>query len=137
MINTLICDFSGVLVVRKNQTWRLNEELLSYINSLEYVRKVVYTNASMQYHQAIKPNLEDVFSNIITSYDLGLSKTNTEDYLKLLNHVNEGEKSVLFIDDNPSNIEAANLAGINTILHTSNATTINSIFKLLSTQNDQ
>jgi putative hydrolase of the HAD superfamily len=79
--------------------------LLSNINQihLEYVQSQDYWD-------------ESLFDKIFWSCDLGYRKPEPEIYLKVLEQIDVQPEKVLFFDDTPVNVEAAQALGINAVL---------------------
>ena len=65
--------------------------------------------------------LEQYFDRVIVSYEVGVVKPGPEIYQIALKAVGVPAEQVLFVDDRPENLEAAERAGIQTLHFTSDA----------------
>lgn len=142
MIKTLLLDFSRTLLLPKspysgklNDLYRsiiskeyhfydhfiLNEELLNYLKPLkDKYTLAIYTTDIIQNDPAIKPILDKLFSQIFVANDLGISKKDSEGYLLISKVLKNKPEEILFIDDQQSNLEAAQQIGFQTIQFISN-----------------
>lgn len=59
--------------------------------------------------------LNELFTRSFLSYEMGLWKPDPEIYLKVLDEIGLKPEEVLFLDDNPHNVESAAELGINVI----------------------
>lgn len=74
---------------------------------------------------------EELFSNCLYSYEVGIKKPNKEIFKKLLKQMHEKAENCLFIDDSLENIYAAKQLGFTTIQFT-NATQLRTDLENLS-----
>ena len=145
MIKTVVSDFSKVLLFAKDPNYQgglnalnkrllaedpsypffdhfvLNQQLLDYYLKLsEIVPVIVFTTETIQDHPAIEPLLAKAVHGVLSAKKLGLVKTNPAAYSTVSNLVHARPAELLYIDDKEANIQAAEQAGLNTILYTSN-----------------
>lgn len=144
MISTIIFDFSRVLLFPKdinysgglNSLYReiiknpdytfldhyfLNTELLEYVKTLKGKYKLaIFTNEIIQNDPAIRGEIEAVFNQIISAKDMGVKKSETTAYLKLMKILNVNPEDTLYIDDKAENITAAKSANLQTIIYENN-----------------
>ncbi|MFQ3675516.1 MAG: HAD family phosphatase [Endomicrobiia bacterium] len=85
--------------------------LLSNTNAIHYN----YFTAKLQNEFSLS-SLHELFETAYFSHELHMRKPDTEIFLHVLKENNLLPEETLFLDDNISNIEAANRLGINTIL---------------------
>ncbi len=110
------------------QQFELNQELLDYYQSIsENFNLSIFTSAYIQNYPSLREILDKVFKNIFVAHDLGLKKHDPKVYQKLAELLECETNEILFIDDSQANIDAANEAGIVTILHKENLSTITEI----------
>lgn len=99
----------------------LNKKLIDYLQPFKKKYYVcVFTTDIIQNDPAIKPILEENFSEIFAANDLGIDKKDPSGYKKLASILNEESKNILLIDDTIKKIEAAKKAGFQTIQFISN-----------------
>ncbi|MDO8452878.1 MAG: HAD-IA family hydrolase [bacterium] len=142
MLNTIIFDFSRVLLFPKDPTFtgrlndlyrekvndlgfnffdhfQLNQELLDYLETIRDMELYVFTSDTIQEDPSLTPHLQ-IFRKIYSSKKLNTQKTNPEAYKIVLEDMKKSSEEVLFIDDTQANIDGAKEAGLQTILYTSN-----------------
>lgn len=102
--------------------FRLNTELLEYYQGLKEKGVVLYmiTEGVIQNAPEIKPQLEAVFTEIISSGELGLSKKEPTLYLSLVERLECDPSKVIYVDDNRENINGAEEAGLISIQYRDN-----------------
>lgn len=144
MINTIICDFSRVIIFPKDKDYSgslnnfyqeyskeenfkffdyydLNTSLLKKLEALKTNYSLyIFTSGTLQNAPEIREELDKIFVKIFSSHDIGLQKNQTEAYEKLLSEINKKPEEILFMDDTEENLEAAANAGINVYLFTDN-----------------
>ena len=72
-------------------------------------------------------NKLNVFTNIFSAAKIGLIKTNPEIYKHVANIIDAPVNEIIFIDDSQNNIDAAQKAGLNTILYIDNQSLIDKL----------
>lgn len=152
MIETVITDFSRVLLFPKDRAstaglngvnnkllaenpdynfWDhfvLNEELLDYYTKLNgQIPTYIFTSETIQNHPAVQEKIKGSFSGILSALDFGLRKSESEIYKQVATSLNAPIETVLYIDDNSTNIAQAALAGMQTVLYGNNEQTIEAI----------
>lgn len=142
MIKTLLFDFSRVLLLPKDQTYKgelnvlhkdlsaapeysfaqhffLNEPLIEYLQTLQKEKDLyIFTSGSIQNVDEIKVKLDPVFKEVFSAQELGISKKDPEAYLKVISLIIAKPEEVLFIDDSPENVGAAQRAGLHSFQYT-------------------
>lgn len=73
------------------------------------------------------PSLASKFDHLFYSFEMGMRKPDHEIYQKVISEIKREPTSVLFLDDNPTNIQHASEFGIQTI-RIANGLTISDIF---------
>lgn len=150
----LLFDFSRVLLfpkdrsyhdslnllhktLKQNQSYNpldyfeINKELLEFLKSKTGLGKFyILTSESIQDDPAFTDDLA-IFKNIFSGQKLGLLKTDPEIYNKVSVLIGVEPSEITFIDDSEKNIEAAKLAGLNTILYEDNSILINKLNAIL------
>ncbi len=139
-VSTVLVDFFNVLIFANGKTKQnpmsrfysrandsifdtleLNTELLSFLEKLKTQDLYLLTSSYNLPNQAeIKPKLLKIFKKFFFSKELGYSKSDPRCYQAVLKELRIDPRSVLFIDDSPSNVEAAMAAGLQTILFQNN-----------------
>lgn len=144
MIKALVTDFSRVLLFPKDKTYtgslngllrdlstqanyklldsfELNTELLEYYKSLaEKLDLYVFTSERIQDSPEFQPFIKPVFKEIFSALKMEVDKKDEDAYKKLVTTVNLDPTEIIYIDDSEVNIEAANKAGLQTILFKDN-----------------
>lgn len=143
MIQAIISDFSRVILfpndpaykeslntlhvelVKEDEQYRfsdhflLNKDLLDFYRSLNVVT-YIFTSGMMQYHEPLHSIITPYVKEIFTSSGIGFKKSNPEAYRTLANQIGYEPRELLFVDDLPENIEAADKVGYETVLFTGN-----------------
>lgn len=154
-INTLLFDFSYVLLFPREQSYtdelsslyksqkgkgqddtlghfKLNEELLDFLDAIKDDYQLNIFTASTVYHEtAIKRRLGDVFENIFSTVELGVSKSDPKSYSHLAQKLDKDTSEILFIDDTQNNVAAARAAGLQAIQYQSNEQVIAELKRIL------
>lgn len=98
---------------------KIDKEMVSLINSIKSRFKIVLaSNAASDFlHQILRENdLEKLFDEIIVSSEVGVAKPDPLFFEKTLEILKENPESLLFFDDNPVNVKAAQKLGIKSYL---------------------
>lgn len=156
MINTLLFDFSRVLLfpkdkdhigdlnplhaeLRKNPGYRfldyfeLNTDLMRFLKGIKSKYQLyIFTSGSIQDAPEIQPELRGVFAKIYSAEKIRHSKRDPASYEFIANDLHKRPDEILFIDDTAANIEAANAAGLETLIFTSTQDAISKIRQILS-----
>lgn len=85
--------------------------LLSNTNNIHIEASNAYLKKTFGYR-----HLDELFDQLFLSYEIGMWKPDTEIYQYVLDTINLKPHEVLFLDDNPHNIQSANALGMQTIL---------------------
>ena len=138
MPTALLSDFSRVLLVPRDRAYigglnalhkrllaelkgtyqildyyELNEELLDFYKSLKAKYPVnLFTTDIIQNHPEIRARLKPVFDYIFAANDLGLSKKDPQAYIFIANKLHLDPHEIVYVDDQLTNVEAANKAGL-------------------------
>lgn len=154
-VTTYLFDFARVLVHPKDSSYagKLNDlyraerskptfqffdffvldgELLGWLASQKNKYKLaLYTAERMQNDPSILPKLQEVFGDYIFSgEDLGISKSKPSEYAVVVSRLGEEPASIVFVDDNLTNIKAAKDAGLQAIQFYSREQIITELSKL-------
>ena len=144
MITTILSDFSNVILHFKKPTflgslngfykellqsgkpfsffdhYEFNQELLAYYKSLKPNYSLnIFTMSHIQDDPNSKEVIGDIFDQIFSAEDLGVSKTNPSSYGLIAEKLGKDPSEILFIDDQSSNVEAAQKAGMSAIQYKS------------------
>ncbi|OGG72823.1 hypothetical protein A3A38_02530 [Candidatus Kaiserbacteria bacterium RIFCSPLOWO2_01_FULL_53_17] len=95
--------------------FEFNTELMDFYRSLTDVSVSVFTTDVIQDHPHIRPELEAVFENIFAANNLGVSKKDPNAYLSVARKLNASPSSIVYVDDQRANNEAARVAGMNVV----------------------
>lgn len=144
MIKVLLFDFSRTLIHPKpisftgklNDLYReavskqdfnfynqfsLNQELLDFIRTLkDKYTLAIYTTDIIQNDPAVKPIIDEIFKFVFAANDLNIGKREPAGYLVIAKKLKVSPEDILFVDDLPANVEAAQKAGLQTIQFTNN-----------------
>jgi len=157
MIKAIISDFSYVLLFPNNAAYRgslnakhqelsaddegydffgtflLNEELMDVYKSYsDKIPAYIYTSAYIQEHDPVKKKLDPVFKRILSAARMGNKKSKASSYGEVCREIGVETHEAVFIDDSPTNVEAAEQAGLHAIQHVSNEQSIKEIQKIIS-----
>ena len=80
----------------------------------------LFTTDIIQNHPLVRPQLELVFENIFSANDHGLNKKDPGAYQFVADKLKVKPQSIIYVDDQVGNIEAAKSAGMKTLLYTEN-----------------
>ncbi len=156
MINTIIFDFSRVLLFAKDKNhkedlnplhkkllgenpnyafldyFELNEELLAYLETIKNKFDFyIFTSGSIQNAKEIKDKLNQVFKEIISAEEMGVSKNDPQAYTQLAQQLGKKPSEVIFVDDSQVNIQAASQAGLHVFSYMNNESVVKKINQLL------
>jgi len=148
MVKALISDFSRVLLFSKDKNhkdslnslhrqlstrpdyklldfFEVNHELLNYYRSLTgKVGLYIFTSETIQDSPELQPFIKPVFKEIYSASKMGIDKKDPNAYKQIVSKLGLTPNEVIYIDDNENNIEAANKAGLQTVLYTDNESSI-------------
>lgn len=124
----------------RNEFWdaycgTLNTELFAVVRSLRGTCGLAVLSNSgdgAREQEEARFALSDVFSPICYSHEIGHNKPDPEAFVAALSAMNARPEAVLFIDDRPTNIDAACAQGMGAHCHTNNADTIAAIERFLN-----
>lgn len=138
MYSTLLSDFSRVLLFPKDTAYtgglnalhkqlkeklgdnyrpldyfEFNTELLDFYKSLKnrYSLNILTTDV-IQNHHDIRRHLDGLFKNVFSASELGLEKTEPGSYLFIAKRLNVKPETVVYIDDQITNVNAAEAASM-------------------------
>ncbi|MCR4329669.1 MAG: HAD-IA family hydrolase [Candidatus Roizmanbacteria bacterium] len=144
MITALLSDFSKVLLFVKDKTYggklnalnrqliqekgdypffnyfELNTELLDFYALLKKKYSIslnIFTTGTVQERPELQPYLYPLFENVFSANNLEIGKENSQSYVVLAKRVNAKPQTTIYIDDKQSNLDAAQRAGMNTVLY--------------------
>lgn len=144
MIKALLFDFSRTLLFPKDikypgelnalhrksaqdpnydflANFELNEELLDFLEHLKDRYKLyIFTSGTIQNAPEIKDRVAAVFEKIFSAEEMMVSKKEPESYKKIAARLGLPAEDILFVDDLPGNIQAANIAGLVTVQYKDN-----------------
>lgn len=110
-----------------------NQELLEYIQTVRATYRIsLISNAASSSLRAILQHhkIEQYFDEVIISSEVGVAKPDRQIFEITLDRLRASPDEVLFIDDNPNNIAAAEKMGIHGVQYTDNA----SLFRALQNE---
>lgn len=121
-MKTLLFDFSNVLLfstdsaeftggIKIDESFVLNKPLLEIILPLK-VKRAVFTATSQVNEPPLKSLLAKYFHDVFTVESIGTSKTDQSAYFEISKLLSADPSEILFIDDSPTNIAVARLAGL-------------------------
>ena len=154
MIKALVTDFSRVLLHPLDPNYsgglnslqreleaqgeydfwahfKLNQELLEFYKAVgQRIPVYIFTSEYIQDHPAVKPQLESVFTAVLSAARLGLSKKDPETYQIIAEKIGVQTADVVYTDDSLVNVTAANKGGMRAVQFETNAQII-PVIKLL------
>ncbi|MGD9129774.1 MAG: HAD-IA family hydrolase [Candidatus Woesebacteria bacterium] len=157
MINTILSDFSLVILFPKDKTYtgklndlhakltaeqgdynffeyfELNQELLDFYKQLKENYSVnVFTTGVVQNVPAVREIIDPIFDNIHTAKDYGVDKKDPEAYKLIAEKLGKRTEEILFTDDKEKNITAAKEAGLTAISYKNVPQLKNDLEKILN-----
>jgi FMN phosphatase YigB (HAD superfamily) len=142
MITSILSDFSKVVLNPKDKNYtgtlnglyrelknkgisfdffdyfELNNQLLDlYIQLKSKYTVNLFTTGSIQNAPEIKERVNSVFEHIFSAEELGLDKKSTNSYKVIAEKIKTPTNQILYIDDQPENVDAAKKAGMETLLY--------------------
>lgn len=149
MIKAVVSDFSRVLLfpadnnytgglnelnnnlIKENPNYSfldfftINKELLTFYSELNKTIPVhIFTSETIQEHPFIKKMIEDSTTSVLSASTLGIHKSESSSYKKILSTLKLKPSEVVYIDDKSSNVDVARQIGIKTIIYKNNLSTI-------------
>ncbi|MFF2554458.1 HAD family hydrolase [Nocardia sp. NPDC058058] len=115
-----------------------NDELITYAKSLRRERRTGIISNSFVGARAREQHaygFEDLFDDIIYSHEVGTTKPDPAIYALACTRLEVDPHEVIFIDDAQIALDGATAAGMTTIHHTDNTTTITTLNTLLGNPN--
>lgn len=155
MITTLIFDFSRVILNVKDKKYtgflntlhnemsikpdykffdyfELNEELLKFMETIKTKYSLyIFTTGSVQNVPEVRKRIDPIFRKIYSAEELDLNKKDPQSYLFIANDLNKNPNEILFTDDQPENIKAAEIAGLKVVHFQSNEQLISELSKIM------
>lgn len=130
-VSSLVFDFYRVLLFPHQQGsvndaaptthGTLNTDLLAFLTRLpQEMHLYIYSSSLMLQLPPLRAKLQPPFQDIFISKELHWPKDRSESYHKLASHLHQKPTDLLFIDDQPFNVDAAHQAGWNTLLFENN-----------------
>ncbi len=93
--------------------FEFNKDLMEYYRSLKGQYSVsVFTTDVIQNHVRVRPLLEEAFEHIFSANELGLNKQDPESYRKIAGMLEVQPEEVVYVDDQPKNLNPAREAGM-------------------------
>lgn len=144
MITTLLFDLSKVFLFCKDKNYtgelnalhrklvsdpdykffdhfEFNEELLSFVDKLkEKIDVYMFTSGTIQDTPEVRMKIGNLFKDILSAEKLGLKKNDPASYFTLSERIGKPQEEILFIDDSPPNLIAAQESHMPTLLYTDN-----------------
>ena len=141
MIKAIVSDFSKVLLFPKDtqylgslnalhkelsqqanynalEHFELNHALLDFYQSLKDALPLyIFTSDVIQDSPEFQPYLQPVFTSILSAKKMNTDKKISAAYLLVAAELKLNPDEILYIDDALENIQAAKIAGLNTILY--------------------
>lgn len=110
-----------------------NNELINYAKSLKqsHTTALLSNIGDQVIERLFDGNVEECFTEVFLSYKEGIAKPNPDAFRLAAERVGVRPEDCVMIDDLASNCEGAELAGMKSILHISNQSTIAQVTALL------
>lgn len=120
MIKAILLDAGGVLYLNKDGKGYINPPLLEFIqrNQGRYLFGVISTTAFDLKNILTQHNIRHLFNIVLTTGKENLDKANPEIYQLALKQLNILPEEAVFIDNDEEYAQAAEKAGIKSILYT-------------------
>jgi len=118
------------IYTEENFQEHLNQPLLDYIGQLRKTNQVGFlSNAENFFYPYIQQKFLPYFDFGYASWELGIEKPDPQIYFKTLELQHLQPKDVIFIDDTPKNIIAAQNIGIQSVIYVTNSSLIRELNK--------
>ena len=132
MIKILLFDFFNVLLTTHNLIPKLNQELIEFLQPLDKKYQMHILSASPpQFVGRFKKGLQPPFNQFLSTKELKLGKDDPEIYRLIAKNLGVTTDQILFTDDQIHRVEAAQIAGCQTIHFTDTAKFITDFEKLI------
>jgi len=140
MVTTILSDFSGVILMPKERFYtgtlnaldkdlsaknpayffsdyfEFNTELLDLYRQLKPKYSMnIFTTGTIQNRPEVRQIIDPIFENIFSANEYGLSKKDPTAYLFIAGKLNKKPNEIVYIDDQESNTQAAQQAGLQVI----------------------
>lgn len=134
-MKVILCDFARVILLPRDLQYTgtlealhesiqqtgsaflslnaLNEELLSFLESIPKVEKYIFTAGSVHTHPEISERVFEVFRQAYTTTEVGYTKGDPEAFELVAGAIGHSVSDIFFIDDMLENVKAAKAAGMN------------------------
>ncbi len=158
MITTILSDFSRVLLFAKDDAYtgslndlhkecikrhgedydffayfRTNDELLSVLkNCNSQYSLYLFTTGMIQQKKEIRDILDTVVSDIYIAKEHNLQKNKASAYEFIIHKLQKMPQTLLYIDDQQENVDAAKSAGMSAIQYKDNVQIISHLTELLN-----
>lgn len=120
-LNTLYKEQVSQLNFNFFDYFKLNTVLLDYLKQHQNEMELyMFTSESIQNAPELQPYIKPVFKQIFSALDMPYSKKENKAYVEIANMLNASPSEITFIDDSAENINAAKIAGLNTIQFVAN-----------------
>lgn len=114
------------------KTTGLNNRLVDWIKKRDEYDYSILTNCPGDFSKKLKElDLENVFKAVVNPENSFLRKPQKEAYTKILREIGSKPEEVVFIDDSPTNVQAGNRLGIESILYKDNKTLFKELKNIL------
>lgn len=111
-----------------NDYFELDHEILERLLQLKTNYQIsLFTSETIQEEPAIRDELRALFSPIFSALDVGFAKTNPQAYEVIAKKLGVSPEEIAFFDDNPTNITAAQQAGMNAFVYLNHQTLENAL----------
>ena len=142
MITTILSDFSFVILFPKDKKYRgklndlntdltnklgkynffeyfeLNSDLLEFYKSLKSRYSInIFTSGNIQNNEEVRKVINPFFEKIYTAKEFNLEKNKPQAYKIIAKKLNKEPGEIIFIDDQKENVQAAQEAGLKTVLY--------------------
>ncbi|MFA7285780.1 MAG: HAD-IA family hydrolase [Candidatus Paceibacterota bacterium] len=116
--------------VEVTKQFNLNIELLLFIKNIKNKHGIgLLTNATKSLIERVLGSYIDIFDRKFISSEIGLLKPDPNIFKYVLSKIDTNHYEIIFIDDNPINIEVAKSFGIKGILYKNNKSLFSKINK--------
>jgi HAD superfamily hydrolase (TIGR01509 family) len=127
-LNALHRQLSSSLDYKFFDHFEFNEELFGYVEQLKAkIDLYMFTSGTIQETPEVQIKIVDLFKEIFSAQKLCLSKTDPRAYIDIAASIGKAPEEILFIDDTPANILAAQEAHLSTILYSNNLQLMNDL----------
>ncbi len=133
MIKAILSDFNFVLWLPGKDGFELNKQLVQFYKELDGSGVEIYilTSGTMAGDEKVQSQISGFIQKVIYTHQMNKWKSDPTLFADVLVDIGYDPSEVLLIDDQPSNIKAAQRAGLSAVHYKDNQQAMSEINELL------